>query len=191
MNKRSGQASREKIVNAARRVFSEYGYKSASMRMIAKNAGISLGGLYLYFRNKEDLYTTLIKKGLDDLTREMQKTLKGIEDPADGISTFITMRVNYAKKHRENILVLGREQGFTVGIKVKKRFFMEQRRVVEEIIRKGVATGKFRQCDEKEVAKVIICALRGFILSIIVEPDALFDPEECIRLILRGLLAKD
>lgn len=190
MNKRSGTESKKKILSAAKRIFSRYGYRGTSMRMIAKAADISTGGLYLYFRNKEDLYTTLIAHRLDDLTSETRETLKDIQDPAGAMSTFISMRVEYTKKHRELILVLGKEQGFTFGLKAKKKFFEDQRRVIEEIVQKGIRSGRFRNCNGEEVAKIIVCALRGFILSMIVEPDALFSPEECSNLILKGILAK-
>lgn len=158
--------------------------------MIAKAADISIGGLYLYFKNKEDLYGTLIRNRLDDLTEETRETLRDIQDPAEAMSTFISMRVKYARKHREMILVLGREQAFTFGLKAKRKFFKDQRRVIEEIVRKGITSGRFRSCAEGEIAKIIICALRGFILSMIVEPEALFSPEECSNLILKGILAK-
>ena len=191
MNKRSGKESKKKILHAAIKVFSAYGYKGASMRMIAQAADISTGGLYLYFKNKEDLYTTLIRIRLNDLAEETREALGDIDDPAKAIRTFITMRVNYAKKHRELILILGKEQGFTFGIKARKQFFREQRRLVEEIVREGIASGTMRDCKVEEVAKIIICALRGFILSMLVEADALFSPEECSTLFLEGLLAKE
>lgn len=161
------------------------------MRMIAQAADISLGGLYLYFKNKEDLYTTLIMIRLNALAEETREALAGVDDPAEAIRTFITMRVNYAKKHREFIFLMGKEQRFTFGIKARTQFFREQRRVVEEIVRKGVASGRMRNCKAEEIAKIIICALRGFILSILVEPDALFSPEECGTLVLEGLLVNN
>ncbi len=161
------------------------------MRMIAKASDISLGGLYLYFRNKEDLYATLVRKGLDDLAEETRKTLGHITDPAEAIGTFLSMRVSYARRHREQILVLGKETGFTFGVKARQKFFREQRRVIEEIVSKGIASGAFRECDPAEVARIIICMLRGFILSIVVEPDALFSAEQCGDLVLQGLLNND
>ena len=191
MNKRSGKESKKKILSAASKVFSAYGYKGASMRMIARSADISIGGLYLYFKNKEDLYTTLIRISLNDLAGETKEALGDIDDPAKAIRIFITMRVNYAKRHRELILILGKEQGFTFGIKARKQFFREQRKVIEGIVRKGITSGRIRNCKVEEVAKIIICALRGFILSMLVEPDALFSPEECSTLVLEGLLAKE
>ncbi|GAB5045992.1 TetR/AcrR family transcriptional regulator [Thermodesulfovibrio sp. TK110] len=55
MNRRSGYESRKRIVDAAVKLFSQSGFSGTTMRMIAKEAGISVGGLYLYFKNKEEL----------------------------------------------------------------------------------------------------------------------------------------
>ena len=169
-------------------MFSAHGYKGAAMRTIAEAAGISTAGLYLYFRNKEDLYTVLVRDKLHALNAEIRETLGSIEDPIAAMSTFISMRVNYARKHREFIFLLGRERRFAFGMRTKRRFFREQRKAIEDIIMKGIAVGVFRPCNVKEVAKIIVCVLRGYMLSIIVEPDALFSPEECSEVILKGLL---
>lgn len=191
MNKRSGIESKKRIVDAALRLFSDYGYSKASMRMIANAASISIGGLYLYFKNKDELYLTLIKSMLDELADMMRQSLKDIDDPADAVSKFILLHLAYAKKHRELILVQGREHGFTFGISAKRKFFKTQRGFIEDIIRKGIRSGVFKKCNVKETAKIIICTLRGFVLSLIVETDALFSPEECSKLLLNGLLKKE
>ncbi len=73
MNKRSGAESKKRILDVAMRVFSEHGYSKASMRIIAKASGISIGGLYIYFKNKEDLYLTLVKSRLDDLAASCRR----------------------------------------------------------------------------------------------------------------------
>lgn len=175
-------------MTAAGKVFSEYGYRGASMRMIAKESGVSLGSPYLYFRNKEQLYITLLKGRLDDLARNTRDAVKDIEDPALALAAFVSMRLDYARKHRELILLQGKEHGLDFGIKVKRHFFRQQREIVKSIIQKGIASGRFRECDVEEVSKVIVCVLRGFILSIIVEPDVLFSARQCGELFLKGLL---
>ena len=191
MNRRSGIESKRKILNVAMRVFSEHGYARASMRMMAKASGISIGGLYIYFKNKEDLYLTLIKSRLDDLIVKNRETIKDIKDPAEALSTFISTHLNYAKRHKELILIQGREHGFAFGIEMKKKFFRSQRSLMEDIIRKGISMGIFSKCDVKESAKIIINAMRGFVLSIVVESEALYSPEECSKLILHGLLRRN
>jgi len=190
MNKRSGINSKERILDAALKVFSEYGYKGASVRMIASTARISIGGVYLYFKNKEELYLTLIKDRFDDFSGKVKTSVSIIEDPVEAISSFIMMYLESAKTHKELILTQGREQGFVFAFDIKRKFFKEQRGVIEGIVARGVQSGVFSECDLKEVAKIIMGTLRGFILSIVVDPDNLFSPEECCRLMLGGLLKR-
>ncbi len=160
------------------------------MRMIAERAGISVGGLYLYFKGKEELCLTMLKDRFNDLVAELEKVALKIQDPADAFTQFITVSVEYTKRHRELILAQGREQGFTFGIDVKKRFFKNQRRLVEMIIRKGIDSGHFDDCNVREAAKIVTSMIRGFVLSIVVDPENLFQPDECARFMLRGLLRR-
>ncbi|SHM61896.1 TetR/AcrR family transcriptional regulator [Roseibium suaedae] len=53
-------AKRLQILDGARVVFRARGYEGASMEMIAKEAGVSKGTLYVYFPNKEELFKALI-----------------------------------------------------------------------------------------------------------------------------------
>ncbi len=50
---------RQQITIAAKRVFSLKGFSRATMEDIAKEAELSPGTLYLYFKNKEELYASL------------------------------------------------------------------------------------------------------------------------------------
>ena len=191
MNKRSGIKSKKRILEAAMKVFAEYGYSKANMRMIAKASDISIGGLYLYFKNKEDLCLTLMKSGMGDFAGKTAESVKDINDPAEAISIFIAMSLNYAKKHKELILVQGREHGFAFGLEMKRKFFKTQRGLIENIIRQGIQSGVFKKVNVQETAKIIFSVIRGFVLSIVVEADALFSPEECSKLLLNGLLKKE
>lgn len=191
MNRRSAAESRKNILDAALTIFSDYGYRGASMRMIAEHAGISVGGLYLYFKNKEDLCLTMLKNRFEDLFVQLEEVASNIHNPVDAITQYITISVEYAKRHREIILAQSREQGFSFGIDVKKRFFRKQRRLVEVIIGKGIDSGCFGDCNTKEVTKIVVSILRGFVLSIVIDPENLFQPSECVRFILQGLLKRE
>ncbi len=50
---------RQQIIVAAKRVFSEKGFNKSTMEDIASEAELSPGTLYLYFKNKEELYASL------------------------------------------------------------------------------------------------------------------------------------
>lgn len=65
------QARRRRIQAAAREVFAERGYAKASIEHIAKQASLSVGAIYLYFRSKEDLYVSLLEETLAHLDTDL------------------------------------------------------------------------------------------------------------------------
>ena len=54
-------AKRRQIVEGARQVFLARGFDAASMADIAKAAGVSKGTLYVYFKDKEELFGAIVK----------------------------------------------------------------------------------------------------------------------------------
>lgn len=62
------KATKERILESARREFLEKGYMKASLRTICKNAGVTTGALYFFFQDKEDLLRELVEEPLRGLT---------------------------------------------------------------------------------------------------------------------------
>lgn len=66
-------ARRRRIQRAARTVFAEKGYAKTSIEQIAREASLSVGAIYLYFRSKEDLYVSLLEETLDLFDTELRQ----------------------------------------------------------------------------------------------------------------------
>jgi len=176
------------ILDAARSTFAEYGYEGASMRIIATKAAISVGGLYLYFKNKEELCLTMMKEHFDSFARETKAAMDGFENPVDAIRAYIRISVEYATRNKELILTNNKERCFAFGMELKREFFKDQRLFLEDLITKGIESGDFAPRNVQEAAKIIVSALRGFVFSIVIDPDNLFSDEEFTNLLMNGLL---
>ena len=61
---REKEQRREQILNTARELLFKKGIDATSMNQIARNAELSVGTLYLYFKNKESLFAALQEEGL-------------------------------------------------------------------------------------------------------------------------------
>ena len=53
------RAKRQAILDAARAIIAKQGYEETTIAQIASAAGVAVGTVYLYFRNKRDIYTAL------------------------------------------------------------------------------------------------------------------------------------
>jgi TetR/AcrR family transcriptional regulator of autoinduction and epiphytic fitness len=73
------------ILSVALDVFFKYGYKRVSMNEIAEAAGISRAGLYLYFKNKEEIFNATILHYGDILIEEIVEGLSSKKTPEDKI----------------------------------------------------------------------------------------------------------
>jgi AcrR family transcriptional regulator len=190
VNKRSGIESRKRIIDAAMDVFSRKGYVRANIREIAKAAGISVGGVYLYFKNKEELYKSLINNIRRDLFNNVAATSGKSISATESLSNFLTTYLEYALKHKEFILLHIREHGFSFDIDRKREFFRQQIKPLEKIIVKGIYSGEFRKCNAKDMAKIIMGSLRGIILSVALD-DVVVTPKNLNEFVLKGILKVD
>jgi AcrR family transcriptional regulator len=59
---RRGVETRDRIVEAAARVFSRHGYAAGTTNRIAAEAGLSVGSLYQYFPNKDAILVELVRR---------------------------------------------------------------------------------------------------------------------------------
>ena len=57
---KKGEMTRLAIEEAAFELFMEQGYHATSMRQIANQAGLALGGIYNHFSNKEEIFTAIL-----------------------------------------------------------------------------------------------------------------------------------
>ncbi len=189
MNKRSGQESKQNILKAAMDVFLRKGYAKASIREIARIAGISVGGVYLYFSNKEDLYRNLIGEKMLDIGSRTEAIARQTGSAPEALSKILALHFENALKHRDFILLHIREHGFAFGVEEKRKFFGKQKQIIRRIIQRGIASGEFRKCNPGHAATMIMSSLRGVILSVALD-GAVVTNEMLNEHIFNGLHAK-
>lgn len=79
---------KEKIVNAALMTFSKYGYDRTRMDDVAEAAQVSKGRLYLYFKNKEELFYAISERNIADLKQQLASLFTGKENLISGSGNF-------------------------------------------------------------------------------------------------------
>lgn len=97
---------KEKILQAAQRVIVQHGINGATMRGIAKEAGLSTGAIYHYYRNKEEVLYDIMDKSLSESTRIAEKSKYKKEDPNIVIEEISENILKRFKKTSENRLQL-------------------------------------------------------------------------------------
>jgi AcrR family transcriptional regulator len=99
------QVRRRRIQSAARGVFAQKGYAKTSIEQIAREANLSVGAIYLYFRSKEDLYISLLEETLDSVNGQLRE-LRGNSEGAGHLRAAWSLLVDWATNDVESTRVL-------------------------------------------------------------------------------------
>jgi len=98
---REKEQRREDILDAAQRVFFEKGLAASTMDDIAETAELSKGTLYLYYKSKEDLYLTVMMRGMQLLYDAFNEVAKGAYAPAQILARLSETYLTYFNNHRD------------------------------------------------------------------------------------------
>lgn len=161
--RRTGDESKSSILMAACDVFAERGYEKASIREVAKRAGISIGGIYIYFRNKEELYTGLMRSQMNEFLGRIE-ALRA-ETPEAALRMLIDLYMELAVTKTKMLSTGIKEYDLEFKRPIRNAFFKAQHKIITDILKKGVRSGTLRSLDCSGTALMILVTLRGAILG--------------------------
>lgn len=113
---------REKILNAAAKLFSDKGYDRTSMRDIASSLNIKAGSLYHHFEGKEELLLAVEEEAFRRITERVESALSDVSDPWERLSAACSAHLLGVLGNKEYINVTTRELPETRSDDNKRRF---------------------------------------------------------------------
>jgi AcrR family transcriptional regulator len=152
------------LTAAALQLFVERGYAATRLEDVAAHASVSKGTLYLYFRNKEELFKAVVRKGLVE-TIEMGEAL--VSEYRGGTPELLVLLIRgwwdaLVQSPFSGIpkLVIGESGNFPE----LARFYFEEviqrgSRLVESVVRRGVEAGEFRSLDPHHLTRVAVAPI--------------------------------
>jgi AcrR family transcriptional regulator len=117
-----GEGTRERILDAALRLFAEQSIAGTSLQMIADDLGITKAAVYHHFHTRDELLSTLLKPALDEM-RQVVDAAAAQRTPHARAEHMLTGFVELAVRHRKLTGILGTDQ--TVARMLEARGFFE------------------------------------------------------------------
>ena len=190
---------RNDILSAALELFSERGYHNVSMHEIAKKAEFSVGTLYHFFKNKEDLYKALIMENAVEYHRILNGVLSRENDILTILEEYISTK---AKIFAESIATLRLYFGETHGVSFNIKAGLDQdiRKLYDELVEhlssvleKGIRENVLREVNPYYLAVALEGITNAFLFCWLEDPGR--HPYEANiplikELFLKGCLAK-
>lgn len=157
---RRSEARPAEIVRAALKLFAERGFGATKLEEVAKAAGISKGTIYLYFPTKEELFRAVVRQELLPMLERIEAVVDAHEGSSGELLRLIAGRVMQVMESELGgipKLVVSEAGNFPeiatfYAEEVGARAF----RLLDRILRRGVASGEFRRVDTMRVVPVFV-----------------------------------
>jgi AcrR family transcriptional regulator len=142
---------RAEIVRAAVKLFSEQGYYATTIQSIAREAGISVGLVYQYFRDKDDVLFLSLKDVLETYEREIPRALEGIAHPLERLRAAIRAYCGVIDRLRDATVLTYRS---SKSLRADRRRYIKEgetrtNRLLEELLRACIREGYVKPLNEK------------------------------------------
>src|SRR5579863_1625898 len=107
---RDSDAKLQHILRISAQCFAEKGFEATSMRDISRATGLSLSGLYYYFKSKQYLLYLIQNNSFTFIMKELQTRLQGVQDPLHRLRLLVQNHVEYFLSHPNEMKVLSHEE---------------------------------------------------------------------------------
>ncbi len=194
MSDKSAQ-KKKYIVEKAREVFLEKGFKEVTMKDIVEACGISRGGLYLYFQNTKELFEEVLKFEQEDTDDVFDRNITKEATPSDILALFLKEQKKEILSKKPSLNVAIYEYFFRHKVPSKDNLLKKQFDgavyVIEKLIQAGIQSGEFYCEDPRGAARNIMYVLEGIKIASNTRgiPEAAVDRE--ILYVMQGLVAEE
>lgn len=186
---------RKYILETARRVFMEKGYKNVTMKDIVEACDISRGGLYLYFGSTAEIFMEVLKMETQEADDVFSDNITEDATASDILMLFLKEQKKELLRKKGNLSVAIYEFYFSGEVPKKdnilKRQFDSAVIILEKLLEAGVENGEFVCEDCRATARNIMFVLEGLKISAHTVGITQENVDEELMYILQGLIVEE
>lgn len=161
------------ILIAATRIFAKKDYHQVTMDEIARELKVGKGTLYRYYHSKEELYFSIINRGLEALYNYLKRETDKEEDILSKIKKLIYCNLRFFEKNKPFVKLFFQEE-----IKFKSKGMMQCKnsleknvKLVEKLIWDGQLQGVIKVVDVSLCANLLVGMMKQMFLKLTEEEE--------------------
>ncbi len=161
--------TKEQIIVVARQIFSKFGFHKTTVDEIAKAAHKAKGSVYYHFKNKEELFESVVEKEFQTLRTSLINAIETGENAKEKLTNYIKIRMKTLSELSNIYDALKNDYlnylSFIENIRTK--YDNEEIVLVKSILTIGVLNNEFDIENEEQTAFAIVTALKGLEIPLI------------------------
>ncbi|MFO7586178.1 MAG: TetR/AcrR family transcriptional regulator [Anaerolineales bacterium] len=159
---------RSQIIEAAIKVFIRKGYRKTTMPDIASEAGLSIGGVYWYFKGKDEIVLAMLAACFQSDLEAINALLNADAPASDRLKTFFANYLDlFATQGWLNVVGIefyGEAAHNPVVREFVQKYLADYRRALVQLIEQGIQRGEFRSVNALDAANAFLGLEEGLTL---------------------------
>lgn len=153
---------RTEILQSAEKVFARRGYYGTTIKAIAAEANIATGSLYQYFKNKDDLYGTLLEEKIRDLLNTLRQSLANNSGDRQKLKILVNSVVDFFTRNVAFFRIYAAERvlsDFKLHSKIWLRVFKYRQsflNLFKTEVAEAMQKGEIQAADPGLVAEILL-----------------------------------
>lgn len=165
---------KQEILQKSLDVFIDEGYEDATFQKIADRCGITRTTLYIYFKNKHEIFLGSIKELLGELESTLIEIIKKPELSCEqSLRELLMALTNSCESNKKlfsvllNYLIQLKKSGGDPNERVRRRV-VKLRHLLSTVLIKGIKNGEFKEINVKDINELLYCLIEASIFRIAV-----------------------
>ena len=191
--RRKESKTRDKIINSALRIFAQKGFFRTTVEDIADATGVAKGTVYLYFRNKEDLYIASIEEHFNRALQMLTDVEQSSGTAGDKMRKLANDYVDYVTHLRTTYMPFTLENMNLTGKTLKKIHsaiepkMLSMVEMISNIIKRGIEQNEFRNVNPRLAAFYFMNTIRTIFFNHFYTAGDSIKTESMLELYFEGL----
>ena len=163
---------KHEILQKSLDVFIDEGYEDATFQKIADRCGITRTTLYIYFKNKHEIFLGSIRELLSELETKLKdmildKNISAEQKMRCTLTTIVDQFENNLKLFSVllNYLLQLKKSGVDTNQRVRRRI-IRVRHLLSSIIIQGIKSGEFKDCNVKDMNELLYSLMESAIFRV-------------------------
>ena len=172
------QRQRNEMFAAALELFSRKGFYNVSMHEIAQRADFAIGTVYKFFKNKEDLYKSMLMEKAQEFQRVLKAVLDGKGDPLSVLRKYVAAKGAIFGENVESVrLYFAETQGASYNLKAGldrdiQSLYDEVLEKLTSLFKAGIRKKLFRKLDPYYMAVALEGLTNSFLFCWLEDVEA-------------------
>lgn len=185
------QQKRKYIIEKARQVFMEKGYRGVTMKDIIEACEISRGGLYLYFSSTQEIFLEVLKQEQESVDDVFSTHVGEESTPGDILELFFLAQKAELLNTKDNLAMATYEYYFAHKPEGDDNFWRSQFeaavQALAQLIEMGVEYGELYCEEPKAAAEEIMYTIEGLKISLLTMKLTEEEIDKQLEYLLQGL----